>query len=136
MIYIVYGAPCSGKTTYVQQHIKDNDIVWDWDAVEFSFNGLSYQEKNQNINRFMKRVRRLFIDECIINTSVSDKWIILTNLNQKLIDELDAVDEIKIYQMQTSKEECVSRLSATTRKDKDELLQVIEDWFNKYDEWW
>ncbi|WP_413539061.1 hypothetical protein [Enterococcus malodoratus] len=136
MIYIVYGAPCSGKTTYVQQHIKDNDIVWDWDAVEFSFNGLSYQEKNQNINRFMKRVRRLFIDECIINTSVSDKWIILTNLNQKLIDELDAVDEIKIYQMQTSKEECVSRLSATARKDKDELLQVIEDWFNKYDEWW
>lgn len=127
MIYIVYGAPCSGKTTYVQQHIKDNDIVWDWDAVEFSFNGLSYQEKNQNINRFMKRVRRLFIDECIINTSVSDKWIILTNLNQKLIDELDAVDEIKIYQMQTSKEECVSRLSATARKDKDELLQVIED---------
>lgn len=136
MIYIVYGAPCSGKTTYVQQHIKDNDIVWDWDAVEFSFNGLSYQEKNQNINRFMKRVRRLFIDECIINTSVSDKWIILTNLNQKLIDELDTVDEIKIYQMQTSKEECVSRLSATARKDKDELLQVIEDWFNKYDEWW
>lgn len=136
MIYIVYGAPCSGKTTYVQQHIKDNDIVWGWDAVEFSFNGLSYQEKNQNINRFMKRVRRLFIDECIINTSVSDKWIILTNLNQKLIDELDAVDEIKIYQMQTSKEECVSRLSATARKDKDELLQVIEDWFNKYDEWW
>lgn len=136
MIYIVYGAPCSGKTTYVQQNIKDNDIVWDWDAVEFSFNGLSYQEKNQNINRFMKRVRRLFIDECIINTSVSDKWIILTNLNQKLIDELDAVDEIKIYQMQTSKEECVSRLSATARKDKDELLQVIEDWFKKYDEWW
>ena len=29
MIKVVYGAPASGKSTYVKEHIKDNDIVYD-----------------------------------------------------------------------------------------------------------
>lgn len=30
-LYIVTGPPCSGKTTYVKNNLKENDIVFDSD---------------------------------------------------------------------------------------------------------
>ena len=32
-VYIVYGAPCSGKTTWVHENASENDIVVDMDAI-------------------------------------------------------------------------------------------------------
>ena len=32
-IYIIYGAPCSGKTTYVNEHATMNDLVIDMDNI-------------------------------------------------------------------------------------------------------
>lgn len=33
MITIVYGPPCGGKTTYVAQHAKPEDLIIDWDTI-------------------------------------------------------------------------------------------------------
>ena len=30
----VYGAPCSGKSSYVREHFKDGDIAWDYDEIK------------------------------------------------------------------------------------------------------
>lgn len=33
MLTVVTGPPCSGKTTYVSQHSKSNDVVIDYDSL-------------------------------------------------------------------------------------------------------
>jgi predicted kinase len=33
MLTIVTGPPCSGKTTYIQEHAKSGDIIVDFDAI-------------------------------------------------------------------------------------------------------
>lgn len=33
MVYLVYGSPCSGKTTYVKKHLGKNDIICDVDEI-------------------------------------------------------------------------------------------------------
>lgn len=32
-IIVIYGPPCSGKTTYVKNQMGEKDIVWDYDAI-------------------------------------------------------------------------------------------------------
>lgn len=41
-VIVVYGAPGSGKTTYVKEHIGNNDIVYDYDAL---FSAVSFKEE-------------------------------------------------------------------------------------------
>ena len=33
---IVYGCPCSGKSTYIRGHAGDNDIIYDFDALRLA----------------------------------------------------------------------------------------------------
>lgn len=33
MIYLIFGSPCSGKSTYIKEHMTENDIVCDVDLI-------------------------------------------------------------------------------------------------------
>lgn len=44
MVYLIYGAPCSGKSTYAKEHKKSGDIVCDVDRL---FSAISLNEEHQ-----------------------------------------------------------------------------------------
>lgn len=44
MVYLVYGSPCSGKTTYVKEHMQTGDIVCDVDRL---YEAISFNEGHQ-----------------------------------------------------------------------------------------
>ncbi|MDN6625850.1 MAG: ATP-binding protein [Pisciglobus halotolerans] len=96
MITIVHGAPCSGKTTYVQEHIKPNDLVFDWDAIEYAISGNEYQKKNPNLSSLVRKIRTAVVDECLTNANIEDKWLVATTLSQGLIELLQTADELTI----------------------------------------
>lgn len=33
MVYLIYGSPCSGKSTYIKEHIQRGDLVCDVDLI-------------------------------------------------------------------------------------------------------
>lgn len=33
VVKVIYGCPCSGKSTYVSEHAEQNDIIFDYDAI-------------------------------------------------------------------------------------------------------
>ncbi len=33
MVYLIYGAPCSGKSTYIKEHIQRGDLLCDVDLI-------------------------------------------------------------------------------------------------------
>lgn len=136
MITIVHGAPCSGKTTYVQEHIKPNDLVFDWDAIEYAISGNEYQKKNPNLSSLVRKIRTAVVDECLTNANIEDKWLVATTLSQGLIELLQTADELTIKEMETPKEVCLERLNKTNRDDKEGLEQAINRWFVRYDEMW
>ena len=43
MVYLIYGSPCSGKTTYVKEHFKTGDIVCDVDKL---YSALCFNEEH------------------------------------------------------------------------------------------
>lgn len=61
-VVVVYGQARSGKTTYVKNHIKDNDIVYDYDAL---FSAISFKEQHTTARdcqfRLLMDFRRIFL---------------------------------------------------------------------------
>lgn len=132
-VYVVYGAPASGKTTYVRNHIGTNDIVYDFDSLMQSLTGLPYQTTNHNVVKYVMDIRRLFIDKLHHDDRLDKAYIITTFIGKSFEDSLSGLD-VQFVRMETSKGECIARLNQSDRPDKEELYEIVQDWFDKYGE--
>lgn len=78
-VIVVYGKPRCGKTTYVKNHIKDNDIVFDYDAL---FSALSFKEQHETARdcqfRMLMDFRRCFLLN-MKKCGADNAYIIVTN---------------------------------------------------------
>lgn len=54
---LVYGAPCSGKNTYVKAHMATGDIVLDVDALHTALTGLPTHDHEQEVLPFVYEAR-------------------------------------------------------------------------------
>lgn len=130
-IVVVYGAPLSGKTTYVQQHTGDEDIVYDYDAIVHAITNNTYQQYKQHVHKIVMDMR----DDMITFAKQHDTgtlYIIATFLSYKLQDDLSTHANTQYIKMNTSLDECKERLRHSTRTDKGDVMQVIHEWYGKY----
>ena len=135
-VYYVYGAPCSGKTTFVNSIKGNSDIVCDVDNIWQCITGGERYEKPNALKTNMFEVRR-----CIISMIKSrfGKWeraFVIDGGAAKtprnnLISDLGA-EPIFIN---TDKETCLQRLATDpqrTAAQKVEWRNYIDKWFNEY----
>lgn len=79
MITVVCGEPGSGKTTYVEQHAKSGDIVWDWDKVAHVMTGLPMHTLHDGTQRHLQA---MFVALCRTLESFhcgGNAWLIVTD---------------------------------------------------------
>jgi hypothetical protein len=133
--YIVYGAPLSGKHTYVSQNISRGDIVVDMDRLYEAISMLPSYDKPNNLLSNVIGIHNLLIDN--IKTRYgkwNNAWIIGGYADkykrERLAEEIGA----EIIFCNASKEECMSRLEIDEDRQyrKDEWKRYIEEWFEKY----
>lgn len=137
-VYYVYGAPCSGKTTFVQ-HVKGNsDLVVDIDSVWQCITGSKKYEKPAALKSVAFETRDFLID--IVKTRAG-KWerafVIeggaVRNERERKIALLGA-EPIFI---DTDKETCLKRLRNDCNRldaQKNAWAGYIEQWFEDYTE--
>ncbi len=133
-VFLVYGAPCSGKSTYVAENMQEGDLIIDIDRIWQCVSGLNMYQKPPRLKGIVFRLR----DELLNSVKYRlGKWnncyIIggypLQGERERLIKELGARD---IF-IDTPKEECIHRLeSSTDGRDKGEWIGYIEEWFIKF----
>lgn len=133
-VYLVFGAPCSGKTTFVNNNMLKGDIVLDIDSIWEALSAQERYTKPYQIKQIVLRVRDLIIDS--IKYRLGDwanAYIIggypLKSERERLIKELCA-EEIFI---DCTKEECMNRLRNSDKRDYREWSKYIDDWFNVYE---
>ena len=129
-VYIVYGAPCSGKSTWVRSVANDNDIIVDMDSIYQMISNNDKYIKPDSIKSVVFDVR-----DCLYNTIRyrSGRWqnaYIITGgarlgdrerLKQRVsADELIFID--------TDKETCISRIG----ERGNDWINYINDWFESY----
>lgn len=133
-VYIVYGAPLSGKTTWVKDNANEGDLIIDIDSIWECVSGLPRYQKPNRLKSVVFKVRDELID-CVKYRL--GKWnncyVIggypLQSERERLIKELSAREVF----IECTQEECMARLeNIEDGRDKEEWSKYIADWFARY----
>ena len=133
MVYLVYGAPLSGKTTYVKDSMSEGDLIIDMDNIWQCVSGCDRYQKPGRLKAIVFRVRDNLLDAVRYRFGKwNNAYIIggypLQSERERLMKELGAREVF----IDTSKEECIERLAADDKRDTEEWLRYIDDWFEKF----
>lgn len=130
-IFLVYGSPMSGKSTYVDSVAEPGDLIIDmnrlWECV--SING----KRAPKLNSVVFGVRDRLLEMIKYRVGKWDKAYIvggypLISERERLCKELGA-REIFI---DTPKEVCISRLENCKDRNYSDNLKFIEEWWKRY----
>jgi predicted kinase len=131
-VYLVYGSPMSGKTTWVKDNMNAGDLVVDMDNIWECISAQPRYTKPKRLTQTAFAIRDSLIDQ--IRTRRGN-W-----LNAYLIGGFPLISERERYcrslgareiLIDTPKEECLQRLKGTER-DTAEYRRYIEDWWEKF----
>ena len=135
-VYLVYGSPLSGKSTWVDSVRCDGDLVIDMDNIWECISGCDRYVKDGRLKACAFAVRDTLL-ECIkyrrgkwVNAYVIGGYPLIGE-RKRLCRELGA-EEIFI---DSTLEECMHRLCSLDAEDKracEEWQQFIFDWWDKY----
>lgn len=131
---VVWGPPCSGKSTYVQNAMKDNDLRYDLDLLDMAVSKRSLHTRQKSVGyKILLEFRRDFITKTQELSYDGTVYIIASYLSKPLLDILD--ERAEFVRMDTTEEVCLSRLREdSTRPDKEEWENLIREWFLRFGE--
>lgn len=131
MVYLIYGSPCSGKSTYIKEHMKCGDLLCDVDLI---YGAISGQEPH---------TAELYTHEiaCELNSVLKDiirdrkgGWkdayvVSIANTSEKLKRDADRVGADECIFIDASYETCIER-----SKDRPPyFVWLIQEWFEMRD---
>ena len=124
MIHVITGAPCSGKSTYIDEHAKDGDLRIDYDRLAQTFGSAKSHEAEGIVREATFKARESAIEVAMKNPE-AESWIIhtfMTDEQSKRYEEAGA----DIVVLDPSKEVCLERA------EKDERPQTTVDGINRW----
>lgn len=132
-VYLVYGSPLSGKTSWVKENMNEGDFIIDMDNIWQCLSGCDRYVKPNRLNQNVFGIRNQLIDMVRVRYG---KWLNayviggypLISERERLIRSLNA----RPVFIDTPKEECFKRLECCDDRDKEVWTQYIEDWWEKY----
>ena len=135
--YLVYGAPCAGKTTWVHQNATSDDLIVDLDSIWQMISINDRYVKPDSLRSVMFDVRDKLYD---IIKYRSGKWrtayvisgCAMKGERERLVQRIGANDLVFI---DTDKETCINRAKNRTEvkeSQRIEWIKYINDWFEKY----
>lgn len=135
-VFLVYGAPLSGKTTWVRDNKGDDDYVVDMDNIWQCITGGRRYYKPNRLKAIAFKIRDAELDAVKYRLGKWSQCYVtggypLQSERERLAQELGA-REIFI---DASKEECLKRLESLPDDDgrnKEEWQGYIEEWFRRF----
>lgn len=137
-VYIIYGPPMSGKSSYVIEHMEEGDLVVDMDELYKAVSFMPKYNKPDNLKYNIFAIRNSIIDNIKKRYGgFRTAWIIggypRKSERERLIESTGA---IPIF-LNASREECINRLEGCNdyRADhREEWIGYIDKWFDEYSE--
>ena len=130
---IVYGAPCSGKTTYVRDNAGNSDFVFDYDRLLCATTDrtMHIAEKHA-LHWLILDLRKVFVESAKSAGNVDVFWMVCTWSTDYIKGLFEGIDTEEIF-IEATKKECYDRLDDDeSRPDKAEWRLVIDKWFDEH----
>lgn len=135
-IWLVYGAPLSGKNTYVESVREDGDLIIDMDSIWQAVSGCDRYVKPNRLKSIVFGVRDKLLDDVRYRRGKWQRAYIiggypLISDRDRLCRELGAREVF----IDVSKDECLLRLEQlddSDLRDRKQWKKFIEGWFDAY----
>ncbi len=135
-VYIVYGAPCSGRTTWIHDVASKDDLVVDLDSIWQMISINAEYQKPDALKSVVFEVRDKMYD---IIKYRSGKWhnayVVVSGMlkgdRERLKARIGADDYVFI---DTDQKTCIERVKNLDTDDihKVHIIEWIMDWFDRY----
>ncbi len=126
-IRVVTGPPCAGKSTYVQEHRKDKDVVVDYDLIAQALGSTTPHDSQGAIRTCALSARDRVTDLCIERDF--DSWVIHTELDSD-DEELFRLAGAEFIEVDPGEDECIARAEADGRTE--DCIDAIHAWYVKH----
>lgn len=138
-VYLITGAPCSGKTSFVRERLRANDLILDIDDIWQTISGQPRYTKPNSVKALVFAVR----DELkgLIGRGAG------TWRNAYIIESLAAISDrkreaerykahnVEVITMQATQEECLQRLHSNPNgRDIAAYEGYIKEYYQRYSE--
>lgn len=127
-VYIVYGAPCAGKSSYVRERAERNDIIVDLDSIWECISAEDRYNKPEALKSIVFSVRDCLYDAIEHRAGKwQNAWVITT---APLIGDRERlkvrVGADELIHIDTDKEACLSRA------ETEAWAEMVEEYFERY----
>ena len=134
-IYIVYGSPASGKSTYVKKNKFDDDMMIDVDRLKQAFGAVGRDDDFSNLLDIVLSVRD-YIYKLVAEGKADCRrvWIIGGFPKKKQRQDLQEMFHAKMIFIDRSYDECIANANADAQRN-NKLFQeyIIRKWFEDYE---
>ena len=132
-VYLIYGSPLSGKSSWVKDNMSEGDLIIDMDNLWQAVSGCDRYIKPNRLKAIVFKLRDTLLDSVKYRLGKwNNAYIIggypLQSERERLCQELGA-REIFI---DTSHAECIERLRQSEARDQDAWIKYIDDWWIKF----
>lgn len=133
-VFIISGAPASGKTTYVQSKRKQGDLVFDLDAICAALGGTSelYEDHKPYLDTAL-RVRDVIYEQIEKRTGKwHDAYVITASNDSKFVEALAERLNGTVIAMKATREQCIEQAKKDERRQAylDKQIEIINEWFD------
>lgn len=132
-VYLVYGSPCAGKTTYVNSVATRNDLIVDLDKIHRAICICGLYDKPDATKRVAFNVRDYLLDE-VRTATPRRKWqdaYIIGTYPDRIDRDMFVQDYgAELVHIDTSKKECIKR--AYQDIERSSIRDAVIGWINAY----
>lgn len=134
-VYYVWGAPCSGKSTFVKENMQQGDLVLDIDKIWESLSNLDKYQKPNTLKPIVFSVRDTIIDAIKTRQGSWQQAFIIEGgaLIGERTRRIETLGAESIF-IDTDMNTCLERLSTdeTRRNVQSQWAEYIRKWFKDY----
>lgn len=132
-VYLVWGSPLSGKTSWAKSAMEPGDLLIDMDRIWQCISGQAPYVKPPRLNSIAFLLRDQLLDAVRVRRG---KWhsayIVggypLVSERERLLSSLGA----ESVHIDTDRETCIARLRCDENRNSKEWERYINDWWEKY----
>lgn len=131
-IFIVHGAICSGKDTFVRENMQKGDVIYDMDRLWEAISGQPKYTKPDTLKDLIFPLSLELKKQIQMRAgSWTNAWVMSTDKFNSSLDRLAKELKAEVIHIDTDKDTCIARLEADPQgRDVTVCKALIEDYFN------